>query len=312
MLRRTFALASFALALSLPAATDATAAGQRSFVSGSGVDAGTCTPAVPCRSFGYAITQTNSGGEVIVLDSAGYGPVAITKSVSIIAPAGVYAGITVPASGTGVTIATAGIKVALRGLTINSTGASGYGIRMTNGDELVVDNCVVSNFADFNSGIAVSIETAAIAKIAGTVISDSSFGVVAGFGVTMNITNSQVINSIREGIEINGGAAGTTTNVFIDDTLATGIGALSYCIDNFATSGATGNITATRVTVTTCQNAITSEPSGTGTVTVSNSMVTGSLRGFYQTSGTFNSLGNNHVNGNTVDKAGTITTIGSI
>src|SRR4029450_6331613 len=61
-------------------------AAQRTFVSGSGVDSNPCTLTLPCRSFAAAITQTSIGGEVIVLDSAGYGPVAITQSVSIIAP----------------------------------------------------------------------------------------------------------------------------------------------------------------------------------------------------------------------------------
>ena len=44
---------------------------------------------------------------MIVLDSAGYGPVTITQSVSITAPPGVFAGISVPNTGnaTGVLIA---------------------------------------------------------------------------------------------------------------------------------------------------------------------------------------------------------------
>jgi len=60
-------------------------------------------PRATCRGFARAITQTNAGGKVIVLDSARYGPVTITKSISLIAPAGIYAGITV-FSGDGVTV----------------------------------------------------------------------------------------------------------------------------------------------------------------------------------------------------------------
>ena len=144
MLRRTSAFAIVAFVLSMLAATDATAGGQRSFVSGSGADVGTCTLTAPCRTFGYAITQTNSGGEVIVLDSAGYGPVIITQSVSIITPTGVYAGISA-STGSAVTIATAGVHVVLRGLSLNGTGGT-TGVSMTNGNRLSIESSVISNF----------------------------------------------------------------------------------------------------------------------------------------------------------------------
>jgi hypothetical protein len=75
-------------------------AAQRTFVSaGSGSDANPCSRALPCRSFGTAIGQTDSGGEVVVLDSGGYGPVTVTQSVAIIAPPGVHAAVTAFSTG---------------------------------------------------------------------------------------------------------------------------------------------------------------------------------------------------------------------
>src|SRR5215472_15085253 len=68
---------------------------QRTFVSVSGSDGNTCTRTAPCRTLAQAISQTNAGGEVVVLDSAGYGSVTISKSITVTAPAGVYAGISV-------------------------------------------------------------------------------------------------------------------------------------------------------------------------------------------------------------------------
>src|SRR4030095_12840317 len=96
-------------------------AAQRTFVASTGSDANACSITAPCRAFAAAVAQTLAGGEVIVQDSAGDGPWTVVQSVSIIAPPGVYAGISVPAAGngTGVLIATAGINVVLRGLTIN-------------------------------------------------------------------------------------------------------------------------------------------------------------------------------------------------
>ena len=81
---------------------------QRTFVASVGSDAGPCSITAPCRGFAAAVTKTSAGGEVIVLDSAGYGAVTITKSVSIIAPPGVYAGISV-FSGNGITVNAPGV-----------------------------------------------------------------------------------------------------------------------------------------------------------------------------------------------------------
>src|SRR5215472_18109741 len=75
--------------------TSASAQVQRTFVSGGGIDSNPCSRTAPCRTFTQAISQTNAGGEVYVLDSAGYGPFTITKSVAIVAPQGVTAGISV-------------------------------------------------------------------------------------------------------------------------------------------------------------------------------------------------------------------------
>jgi hypothetical protein len=61
-------------------------AATRTFVSGTGTDSGTCGRATPCRTFAFALTQTAAGGEIDVLDAAGYGAVTITKGISIFIP----------------------------------------------------------------------------------------------------------------------------------------------------------------------------------------------------------------------------------
>lgn len=140
-----FALAALAGALALPPAAQGSA--QRTFVASYGLDANPCSVSAPCRSFTQAATQTNAGGEIIVLDSAGYGPVSITQSLSIIAPPGVYAGISV-FSGNGVTISGASIRVVLRGLSINGqAGAAAYGIQINDSDQVHVENVVVSGMS---------------------------------------------------------------------------------------------------------------------------------------------------------------------
>src|SRR5215467_2941533 len=99
--------------------SSASAQVQRTFVSGLGSDSNPCSRTSPCRTFGAAIAQTNPSGEVIVLDSAGYGPVTIGKAISITAPSGIYAGVSV-FSGDGITVnAGSSDVVVLRGLTVS-------------------------------------------------------------------------------------------------------------------------------------------------------------------------------------------------
>jgi len=119
-------------------------AAQRTFVASTGVDTNPCSIVQPCRSFGAAIAKTLPAGEVIVLDSAGYGIVTIGQSISIIAPSGVYAGISVPSSQTGVIVNGGLIVVVLRGLSINGLGAGSQGVSFLQGQRLRIENCVIA------------------------------------------------------------------------------------------------------------------------------------------------------------------------
>lgn len=137
----------FAFAALLAVSIDAGAAAQRTFVASGGVDTNPCSINLPCRSFGTAIGQTLAGGEVIVQDSAGYGIVTITKSVSIIAPAGVYAGVSVFSGQTGVTVNGAGLIVVLRGLSINGVGGGDTGIHVLQSARVRIESCIVAGLA---------------------------------------------------------------------------------------------------------------------------------------------------------------------
>ena len=103
----------------------------RTFVSGTGLDTGsTCGASAPCRSFAYALGVTNGGGDIVALDSAGYGTVSITKAVNIIVPPGILGAITVPGSGVGVTVNAGSLDIVrIQGVHINTGGVSTTGLR---------------------------------------------------------------------------------------------------------------------------------------------------------------------------------------
>ena len=72
-----------ALALASAVACSAAYAGQRAFIVSTGNDANAasgCTPAAPCRSLQAAHNAVDAGGEIVALDTAGYGPLVVTKS----------------------------------------------------------------------------------------------------------------------------------------------------------------------------------------------------------------------------------------
>src|SRR5262252_2033674 len=103
-MKRISLLSCTALATMLTSTTGAYALANRTFVSGSGNDANPCSLAAPCRSFAGALAQTSPGGEIAVLDTAGYGAVTIGKAVSIVNEEGVEAGVTATGGADAITI----------------------------------------------------------------------------------------------------------------------------------------------------------------------------------------------------------------
>src|SRR5437867_2496481 len=99
------------------------ASNTRSWVASFGLDTNDCTRPNPCRTFDRAISVSNAGAEIVVIDSAGYGPTTISQAIQIIAPRGVHAAIA-PTTGTAIQVSPGGGTVALRNLYLNSQGAA--------------------------------------------------------------------------------------------------------------------------------------------------------------------------------------------
>jgi len=134
--------------LSIGAASPALALANRVFVSArSGNNANACDNVItPCQTFAGAVTQLSPDGEVIVLDSGGYGQVTITQGVTIEAPAGVTAFVHPAITGNAITVnAALTDKVTLRGLTLNAGPSNG--IIVNSVGTLNVENCFITGFA---------------------------------------------------------------------------------------------------------------------------------------------------------------------
>ncbi len=142
-------LAEACLAAACLAPAGASAAPNRVWISGHGVDQAGCgAPASPCRSLQFAHDTVAAGGEIDILDPAGYGAVTITKAVSIVND-GVGASGVQATSGAAITInAGAADSVFLRGLVIDGVqGQATDGIQFNSGRTLFISNCTVRHFA---------------------------------------------------------------------------------------------------------------------------------------------------------------------
>jgi hypothetical protein len=140
------------LLVSAPAALHAQA--TRIFVASFGSDANDGSRGAPKRNFQPAHDAVAAGGSIVVLDTAGYGALAITKSINVTVPPGVNGFITVTGSGSGITINSFDAIVSLRGLIIEGGGfnAGGRGIRVDSDATLFIEDCTVRRF---NSGLDV-------------------------------------------------------------------------------------------------------------------------------------------------------------
>ena len=211
------------------AAPPAFALANRVFVSArSGNNANACDNInTPCQTFAGVVLQVNPGGEVIVLDSGGYGPVTITHALTIEAPPGVLAFIH-PPSGDAITIsAGSSDAVILRGLVLN--GGSGSGILVNTVGTLQVESCVISGF----TGDGVRFASAGTLEMRDTAVSYSGPGQPAVIVQPASGTVALSIDRCRFsrnnlGVYVYDGVTGTISDSIFSDTIGGAIGAAKF------------------------------------------------------------------------------------
>jgi hypothetical protein len=297
--------ALFACGLS---AAPAEASANRSFVSGKGTDAGACPVTAPCRTFAFALTQTNARGEIDVLDPAGYGTVTVNKSISIVNDGAGVAGIQTVAGATGVTInAAASDSVHLRGLTIEGLRSGSSGIQFNTGGNLAIENCVVRNFA--NRGINISPSTSSSFSVSNTIVSNN-----ASNGIVVQPTGSAVVTSVPSKVTANNNAE----RVLVNSTLTFVVSLNVVIIDSEASNNtnsciaAVGSIVNPLGTSAVLRNAVASY-NGTGLfasqvaiLRVAHSVATGNSTGVNTSGGTIQSYGDNDIDRNTNNNTGVL------
>ena len=227
------------LVLTTLLSTPALFASQRTFVSAEiGVDTNPCTRVAPCRSFTAALAVTDSDGEVIAVDSGGYGPATIAQAVSITAPRGVQAGVTAT-SGNAITINTlSSANVLLKNLSLTGAGAT-YGVNVQTVGSLVIDGCTTADFSLRGISFLTSNSGARLLVIDSVVRRSFDAGIVIGstngramldavsivdcsIGVDVVGTDVMIRNSIVAGANTSGFTAAPFARLVIANSIARG------------------------------------------------------------------------------------------
>jgi hypothetical protein len=128
---------------------------SRTWVSGVGDDVNPCSRTAPCKTWAGAISKTAVNGYINALDPAGFGAVTITKSITLDGT-GTMAGI-LSAGTNGIIVSGAGIKVVLRGLSIEGFSTGLNGIRILNASQVSIEDTVIKGY----TGRGISVEAAA-------------------------------------------------------------------------------------------------------------------------------------------------------
>jgi hypothetical protein len=191
------------LVLAVLAAVPALAQNDMSWVSHSGNDGNPCTLAQPCRTFAQAYTVTNNNGIIKARDAGEYGPVVISKPITIDGN-GVGASIEAavsPGAGVIVAVGTAG-PVEIRNLAIHANcgcdgiAAGSYG--MASNLALIIENVSI-NSGNVGYGVRVISGTTAIRGV--TVTGSACNGIDIEDG-NATISDSVVRNSSCSGIAV--------------------------------------------------------------------------------------------------------------
>ena len=214
---RTIALAgafSLLAAVSLPTAP--AQALSRTWVSGTGSDMSACTRASPCATFAHALGVTDAGGSVNCVDAGDFGPVHITRSVTIDCT-GTFAAIS---GGTfAILINAPGAFVTLRGLSIDGIGGGAIGIWVDQASVVQVEQCRISGF---QSGPATGQLGILFAPVGGgnlfvsdTVITKNGVGQVGGgilvdpgAGSAFAVLQRVQLQQNSEGLRVSGAGGG--------------------------------------------------------------------------------------------------------
>lgn len=251
-------LTTLASLMMMLAASGASAALFRSYLSLNGSDANACTLPAPCRLLPAALAAVNDGGEIWMLDSANFNiaTVNITKSVTILAVPGAL-GSVVGNGFDAISINAAGAKVTLRNLVIlNLSGTLNNGISFLQGSTLTVEGCELYGL---NNGVSLSAASSVVTIKDTTIRDNTTNGVVMTGPAKAQLRNVSVLNNAVGVAASNGAAMAIAGSAVSGSTTGVNASSSGSTTTQVAVSGSTISGSSTGVQVTAATGSDTAE-----------------------------------------------------
>ncbi|HKO58534.1 MAG TPA: right-handed parallel beta-helix repeat-containing protein [Thermoanaerobaculia bacterium] len=227
---RIFAAFLFLSALSLAASAQTT----HTFIASSGDDLNPCTHTLPCRTWGGAVPKTLKEGGITPLDSAGFGTLTITNSITIDGGP-FFAG----SHGIGSDSITINITdfvndpaatVTLRNLNIVGAGNALNGVRILSARKVVIENCRIYGFrAGTGRGIDIqtSVPNLAVFVSNCTISGNSGQGIYssgAGSGATaLSVEDSKIVQNGASAIDMVANTRATVVRCGLNENGSAGV-----------------------------------------------------------------------------------------
>ena len=193
-----------------------------------GDNANPCTFVAPCRSFQAAHDHTLSDGQITVLDPGSYGPINITKSISVVNDGIGEASIPVSGGLTGISVnaPAGGGYVNIRGITVQGIGfGGGTGLRFNSGFALTISNCVFRNLTQ--DGVVLFSSNDALVSVSDTLMNDNGrYGIeilnTGGSKLKVTLTRIEASHNSFGGVFVNGENAGSVVSATVSDSVVSG------------------------------------------------------------------------------------------
>jgi hypothetical protein len=264
---------------------------SHTWVSGSGNDSNACTFASPCLTFTGALAKTTAGGIITAMDAGDFGPVSISKSVTI---DGNNLGSITDSNSSEImiSITSSSANVIVQNLTINGLGSASYGIDVTSGN-LIVDNCRIMNFVEdgifFQGTGNLTVENSRIESFSGTHIVGILIDPSAALNVVMRNTviDASPVSANNAGFAVNQGGP---VNASLQNVTIMGAGDEAVYAES-GTIQITGSVLTQSWTGVYANNG--------ATISVASSMITANTYGVCSNTGSKIRLDNNDIYDNT-------------
>jgi len=271
----------------------------RTWVSGVGDDVNPCSRTAPCKTFAGAISKTAAGGEIDALDPGGFGPVTITKAITLDGTTGGGFASINAATTTGVIINASPTTdlITLRNLSINGVGTGVVGVNILAAKDVVIENTEIFGFHAGNArGISDTRVAGGSLLVADSTISDNT---QAGALISSSAVPPARISSLFDNVIFHRNGSGLS----VQGSSVASVNDSSFSAEGLAGGQAiSGQGNGTQInlnrSIITGSNTGIAMSGGATVLRLDGNMIVDNNSGVSISSGTVESLGNNEISGN--------------